>query len=196
MNLSPWILHHLRYQLRQRGVRLVRRNHQDDAIFHSCYFQTHNIARCDSASRRFNAAPRQTNTRAPHDRLAQVKTALSLCAVLAAVLLTYSNHFENTFHFDDDHTIVQNPYIRDLHNLPLFFTDARTFSTLPPNRAYRPLVTASLAIDYALGHGLRPVFFHASTFLWFLVQLALMYALFLKIGRNHWIALFAAGLYG
>ena len=126
-------------------------------------------------------------------------TVLWLVLLLAAVLATYSNHFENAFHFDDQHTIVNNPYIGELRYLPRFFTDTRTFSVLPRNRTYRPLVSASLAIDHWLGKERKPFWFHASTFCWFLLQLVLMYALFRKVcdqaradSRNRWVALFAA----
>jgi len=128
---------------------------------------------------------------------------LRTCLLLGAVTLAYSNHFQNRFHFDDSHTIIDNGYIRDLHNMGLFFTDTRTSSTLPLNRVYRPLVMASLAADYALGGGLKPLYFQISTFVWFCVQLLLMYALFHKLcnlarpdPRNRWVALFAAALYG
>jgi tetratricopeptide (TPR) repeat protein len=126
-----------------------------------------------------------------------------LCAVLALVTATYSNHFHNGFHFDDFHTVTTNPYIRDLRNIPLIFEDADTFSTLPANRGWRPLVTSSLAIDYAIAHGLKPGYFQASDFFWFLVQLCLMFALFRHIldfarpgPENRWVALFATALYG
>lgn len=102
----------------------------------------------------------------------------------AAVLLAYANHFDNEFHFDDSHAIVENPYIRDLSSIPRFFTDGRTFSSLPQNQQYRPIVSTSLAIDYQLAGGLSPRMFHVSTFLWFLLQLALMYGLFLAIGER------------
>ena len=126
-----------------------------------------------------------------------------LAAALILVLLAYANHFNNSFHFDDGHTITENPWLRDLQNIPRFFTDGNTFSTLPANRSYRPLVSTSLAIDYWLGHGLAPPWFHISTFFWFLIQLTLMFLLFgnilNRIGTdplNRWIALFAAALYG
>ena len=132
-----------------------------------------------------------------------MKSLAPILGLLLLVSAAYLNHFQNSFHFDDLHTIVNNPYIQSLHNLPLFFEDARTFSTLPANRSYRPLVSVSLAIDYALGRGLNPAYFHLSTLFWFLLQLQLMYALFLKIcdaawpdPRNEWIALFAAAVYG
>ena len=102
-------------------------------------------------------------------------------AVLLAVCAAYANHFQNDFHFDDAHTVVDNPYIRSLRNVPRFFTDATTFSVLPPNRTYRPFVSTSLAIDYALGDGYNPFWFHLSTFLVFLLQLGAIYALYAGI---------------
>ncbi len=123
-------------------------------------------------------------------------------AVLFLVLLAYANHFNNSFHFDDSHTISSNPWIRDIANIPRFFTDADTFSSLPANRTYRPLVSTTLAIDYRLGNG-TPPWFHISTFFWFLVQLTVMFLLFRMLldrwqpgPRNAWVALFASALYG
>ena len=60
------------------------------------------------------------------------------------VVLAYSNHFANEFHFDDRHTITDNPAIRSLANVPRFFTDSTTFSLLPTHQVYRPLLTAKL----------------------------------------------------
>jgi tetratricopeptide (TPR) repeat protein len=110
--------------------------------------------------------------------VSRAKQRLLLTILLASVTGIYANHFHNSFHFDDSHTIEDNPYIRSLRYLPRYFTDATTFSVLPANRTYRPFVSASLAIDYALGHGYHVFWFHLSTFLVFLLQLVAMYALF------------------
>ena len=124
-------------------------------------------------------------------------------AILATVSVTYANSFQNSFHFDDFHTIVDNPAIRELRNIPGFFTDATTFSVLPANRTYRPFVSTSLAIDYALGHGYNPFWFHLSTFVLFLLQLAAMQLLFTAIlnaanpdRKNILIAAIAVAWYG
>ena len=109
--------------------------------------------------------------------------AVAALLALAAVTLAYGNHFENGFHFDDFHTVSNNPYIRSLHNAKLFFTDPTTFSVLPANRTYRPLVTLSLAFDYRLGGGLKPFYFHLDMFLWFVAQLTLMFVLLRHILR-------------
>lgn len=130
-------------------------------------------------------------------------TPALLFVLLAGVLLAYANHFQNSFHFDDSHTITDNPYIRSLRNIPKFFADAATFSAMPSNRSYRPIISASLALDYWIGGGLKPFFFHLSTFLWYLLQLVLMFLLFRHLfnrvrpgPNNPYFALFAAAWYG
>ena len=125
---------------------------------------------------------------------------IALGCLTAAVLVAYSNHFENPFHFDDSHAVVENPHIRSLQPVARFFTDASTSSSLPTNRVYRPLVPLSLALDYAIGGGLKPFYFQLSTFLWFLLQLALMGVLYRALAgegeAGGWVALLAVALYG
>jgi len=131
------------------------------------------------------------------------RTSFLLGLILLAVVLIYGNHLHSEFHFDDSHTVVQNPYLREIRNLPLFFENTDTSSVLPPNRVYRPVLFASLAIDYWLGHGLAPFWFHFSTMCWFLLQTALIFVLSRRIfdaieasPGNRWPALFAAALFG
>lgn len=133
------------------------------------------------------------------------KSAANLgCALLlAALLAAYGNHFYNSFHFDDVHTIENNVAIRELRNIPLFFQDATTFSSLPSNQSYRPLVTTLLAIDYQLAGGLRPFWFHVSVFAFYVPLILLLVFIvhrFLDINvtssRNSWLAVAAAGWYG
>ena len=131
------------------------------------------------------------------------KQHMLLLAVLVAVCGAYLNSFHNSFHFDDFHTVVDNPSIRSLANVPRFFTDSTTFSVLPANRTYRPIVSASLALDYALGHGYEPFWFHLTTFLLFLLLVVLLYQLYLLLMEkirpspaNKYLALFAAAWFG
>src|ERR1700740_2987251 len=98
--------------------------------------------------------------------------AVGLIALI--LLATYSNHFQNSFHFDDAHTIVNNAATRELQNIPLFFRDAATFSSLPSNQSYRPLVSTLLAIDYRVGGGLNPFWFHLSIFTLFVALTLLL----------------------
>jgi protein O-mannosyl-transferase len=131
-----------------------------------------------------------------------IRTAALAAALLLAVA-TYANHFHNDFHFDDTHAIVNNAYIRSVRNIPLFFTSPETFSSLPSNQSYRPLVTTTLAVDYRLGGGLNPVAFHATSFVLFLALCALTLALYRRVmddarpgdAGDWWLALAAATWY-
>ena len=73
---------------------------------------------------------------------------VSLGIVLIA-FLTYSNSFAVGFHFDDEHHIVQNPYVPDLGNAGAFFQRPDMFSAMQGHDMYRPLVMLSFALDYA-----------------------------------------------
>ena len=122
--------------------------------------------------------------------------------LLLVVTAVYANHFHNGFHFDDIHSIVDNPSIRSIKNTPQFFKDGTTSSVLPQNQAYRPVVTTSLAVDYALGNGYDLFAFHITTFLLFLAQGVLMFVLFKKLLATSssnlyisYIALFAVAWY-
>ena len=137
------------------------------------------------------------------------KRAIGGSLLVFALVAAYSNHFQNSFHFDDAHTIENNAAIRELKNIPRFFYDATTFSSLPSNQSYRPLVSTLLTIDYRLGAspartgGLNPLPFHLSIFALF-VALVFFVAFVIKrllaeqtaSRQNSLIALGAAALYG
>ena len=119
--------------------------------------------------------------------------AFACAAAAILILAAYANAFRNSFHFDDAHVIESNVYIRSLHNVPRFFTDAHTFSSLPQNSTYRPLVTLSLAFDYARG-GLNPVPYHVTQIVLLIVTGALLVIFFTPL-VGEWPALFAATLF-
>jgi len=137
-------------------------------------------------------------------RLIKERLKLPALALLFAFALTlvYWNHFDNGFHFDDMHTIVNNSYVTDIGNLPIFFTDSRTSSSLPTNQAYRPVVASLNTIDYWIGGKLDPVVFHWHIFLEFLLLLGLLYWLLIWIfeaasGKRHqYVALIGTALFG
>jgi tetratricopeptide (TPR) repeat protein len=137
------------------------------------------------------------------DSYSKKTLGIGLAILLLAILAAYSNHFQNEFHFDDSHAIIENVYIQDWRNIPRFFTDAHLFSTLPDHQVYQPVTAASLAIDYCLAGGLKPFYFQLSTFVWFLVLLALLFFIFRRImdfaddhPANSWFALLAVACFG
>jgi tetratricopeptide (TPR) repeat protein len=123
--------------------------------------------------------------------------------ILLATFITYSNHFHNALHFDDVHTISNNLYVRDISNIPKFFTDGTTGSSLRSNQSYRPVLTTTLAIDYWLQGGIADTFwFHVTSFTFFILQGILMFALFKRIiekssdtAPSAWISAFAVAWY-
>ena len=139
----------------------------------------------------------------PARKVGKKQVALGCVLLVLAVSVAYANHFQNSFHFDDAHTIENNAAIRELRNVPLFFCDATTFSSLPTNQSYRPLVSTLLALDYYIGGGLHPFWFHVSAFLLFLGLCLLLAVLIRRLldpdlssTQSLVIALAAAACYG
>ena len=111
--------------------------------------------------------------------------------------LAWSNHFHNGFHADDTTAIVNNRAIHSLAGIPRFFLSPRTFSDLPEQSGYRPLLATSFALDYAVGEKPNPAVYMMDSFVWFILLLLLLYGLFRLIpGSGHLQALFAATLFG
>ncbi len=123
------------------------------------------------------------------------KTNMIILAIIFFVMLivTYSNHFRNSFHFDDFHTITDNIHIRDIKNIPAFFKDPRMFSSIPSHWGLRPGITTSAAIDYWMAKrnpfgvekdatykddGLNTFYYHFSTFIWYIVICVLIFFIF------------------
>jgi hypothetical protein len=128
-----------------------------------------------------------------HDRSRTSSAAIATVVLL--LVAAYANHFHNAFHFDDDHAIVSNPYVRRLAFVPRYFADATTFSVLPLNQMYRPVAQTTFAVDYAL-HGYDVRVFHADTFVWFLLLLSVL-ALFVRgLTGSGAQALVAAAIFG
>lgn len=112
-----------------------------------------------------------------------LQVAVLLFLIFIVTFITYSNHFENAFHFDDEHTIVHNRYIKSLKNIPSFFLDAATTSSLPANQAYRPGLTALNTLDLFFSGKDTPLpfVFHVSIFFCFILLSILIYFLVLHI---------------
>lgn len=112
----------------------------------------------------------------------QLVVVLSICAF---VTLVYLNHFNNSFQYDDFHTIVNNENIKSIERVPSFFKNGTTFSSLPISQSYRPLVSTSLAIDYWLAKGLNVFYFHLDSFLTYLLLGVLLFFFYKKIFHLH-----------
>ena len=81
----------------------------------------------------------------------------SALLVAAAAFAAYANSLDAPFHFDDAHSIVANPYVRDLRYVPEYFHRPDRFSALPGHEMYRPVVLTTYALNYHTG-GYDPLF--------------------------------------
>lgn len=76
--------------------------------------------------------------------------------VLAAACAAYANSLDGAFHYDDAHTIVDNPFVRDLRYVPGYFGHPEYFSALEGHNMYRPFLLVTYALDYHWG-GYQPL---------------------------------------
>lgn len=122
----------------------------------------------------------------PEVRDSRLFVAVGVAVVL--FIVAYANAWRSSFHFDDSHVVETNPAIRSLSRIPRYFVDARTFSSLPTNQTYRPIVTLTLATDHAIarattGNGLDPRAYHLTQ----LLLLAIVAALVGAVARQLYV---------
>ncbi len=91
----------------------------------------------------------------PHARIGNSKAGPfhsswpGVVLVLLVVSFIYAPALDYPFHFDDIHSIVDNPHIRSLRSIPAHFASGATFSREPSGAMYRPLVLVSYAFNHA-----------------------------------------------
>lgn len=93
----------------------------------------------------------------------------------------YANTLKNGFVYDDVPTIVDNTFIKDFNNLPLLFR--QDYFNISGELSYRPVVTFTYFIDYAL-FGLRPWGFHLTNILLHTINGMLLYVLLVLLIRS------------
>jgi len=101
-----------------------------------------------------------------------LKILIIIAGVASAI---YASSLRNSFHFDDQHYIVGNSYIRDISNIPYFFTSPRysSFEKIFSGH-YRPLLVTSYALNYAAG-GLSPLGYHVVNLIFHIGSAFLVY---------------------
>src|SRR5436309_1302947 len=95
------------------------------------------MARCQPASSEYSISQPTVST----DNVTQrrfIPFGVAAALIIVAVIGAYSNTFANGFHLDDEYGLIQNPWIRSLANVPHFFADPFTLTTLARNADYRP----------------------------------------------------------
>ena len=71
--------------------------------------------------------------------------------ILLVCAAVFANTLGNSFHYDDEHSIQYNINVRDVANIPSFFTTPGMFSVDADKGMYRPLLLVTYALNYAWG---------------------------------------------
>jgi len=122
------------------------------------------------------------------------KNVLRGAAIALTALLCYANSFPGSFHYDDLHSIVENPSIRSLANIPLFFVDPSLFSGEEGQGMYRPLLLTTYALNHALS-GYDPWGFHLFNLLLHAACSLLVWGISTKLFKDPSTGLFCALLF-
>ena len=120
----------------------------------------------------------------------------AIVVIPAIVLLSYLNSIDNAFQYDDYHSLVENPHLKDLENVPLFFVDSRLFSEDRRSFMYRPVVLATYAITNHLNPDLLPSGFRWLNIIVHTCNAVLVCVLVVQICGKPWIGLTAGLMFG
>ena len=111
-------------------------------------------------------------------------------------IILYFNSLQNTFTFDDIHSISDNLYIKDPRSIPLLFKGYYASNPYIPKGMFRPLLLLTFAFNYFFD-GLRPLGYHIINILIHCLNGILLYSLLrlLKIDLKFGCALFISLLF-
>ncbi|TVL98594.1 MAG: hypothetical protein CV087_21100 [Candidatus Brocadia sp. WS118] len=119
-----------------------------------------------------------------------VKKILPLVIFISA--LVYINSLSNTFVYDDVYIITENYLIKSLGNLPKLFQ--KDYLLLSGELSYRPVVTLTYFIDYALWR-LNPFGYHLTNVVLHTGNVFLLYCLIKSICKKDTVSLLATLLF-
>ncbi len=86
--------------------------------------------------------------------MSKIKPVYCYIIIIAVTYPTFYNSLSNEFVFDDESVIINNASIQNLSSIPKYFTADEGFHKVI-GRYYRPVVSATYAMDYAIS-GLNP----------------------------------------
>jgi protein O-mannosyl-transferase len=114
--------------------------------------------------------------------------------LVGIVGMVYVNALGGTFHYDDFHSLVHNPHVRDMGNIPSFFVDPTLFSVDAGKAMYRPLLLVSYALNYAVA-GYETTGYHVFNMAIHATCVLLVWQIGLRMGLVYSGAYFAALLF-
>jgi len=115
--------------------------------------------------------------------------AYTLILISAFSVLLYLNTTHGTFVYDDFKIIVENSFIKEWKYFPKIFT--RDYFVISGEMSYRPIVTISYFIDYAIWRS-NPFGFHLANLILHTLNAVLFYLFLNAVLRNKKIVLLSA----
>jgi tetratricopeptide (TPR) repeat protein len=104
-----------------------------------------------------------------------------IVALLGLVIAaSYANTLSIDFQLDDHHVVESNPHIRRLANVPRFFVDPNLSSVNHQSKLFRPVLTTTYAVNYAVS-GLNTWSYHLFNILLHWLAVVLVF----RIARDH-----------
>lgn len=117
-----------------------------------------------------------------------------IAVIVAVIFVAYFNSLGNGFVGDDNGFVKENLSIRDTANIPSYFFSPKTLAAADSEWGtiiYRPLRTASYAIDYSL-YELRPEGYHVTNMLMHMAACVTLYFLVMALFSTRSVALLSA----
>ena len=119
-----------------------------------------------------------------------VKTKYCYIIIAIFTFALFYNTLENDFVFDDESVVQNNPALKNLSNIPKYFTAQEGFHKVI-GKYYRPVVSTTYTIDYALW-GLSPKGFHLTNLLIHLIACLLLFAVLNEMFKKYKYGTFAS----
>jgi hypothetical protein len=124
----------------------------------------------------------------------EVARPVHLLGIALLAFVAYANALTNGFALDDAYLITDNDRITSLANIPSLFATDLFDGALPAVRYYRPLVSTSFALEYAVA-GAEPFVFHLGNVAIHALVCGLIYWLVLTLFAQPVMALVTAALF-
>ncbi|MBX7041867.1 MAG: tetratricopeptide repeat protein [Ignavibacteria bacterium] len=108
--------------------------------------------------------------------MTNIKPVYCYLIIIAVTFIVFANALDGGFVFDDESVVVNNSSIQNLSNIPKYFTAEEGFHKVI-GKYYRPLVSSSYAVDYAIW-GLNPYGFHLTNIIIHCIASMLLFRIF------------------
>jgi hypothetical protein len=114
--------------------------------------------------------------------------------LLALTAVAYINTLPNGFVWDDFLVLVDNDAVKDLSNLPRFFSEPSTSANSPALNHYRPLRTTVYSLAFQF-FGSRPLGYHVLNLLLHMANVMLVLLLVSRLGSRPLVAGLVAAVF-